>query len=688
MMQRFLVEDKPGATVRSGSRYSTWWNGGLRTTAYFHNMIGLLTEAIGNPTPMQIPFNAAQQLPKADYLDPIPPQTWHFRQSIEYEVSANKAVLDYASRHREQLLYDAWLMGTNAIARGNRDSWTVTPKMLPPPPAPRTNAPGVNAEARGGGRGRGGGGGGGAAFARGGRGGGGTNEFNRLFRDPAKRDARGYIIPADQPDFLTARKFVNTLIETGIQVHRATASFMVAGKTYPAGSYVVKCAQAFRSHVLDMFEPQDHPDDFAVPGGPPTPPYDIAGWTLAYQMAVIFDRVLEGFDGPFAELKGIEPAAPARVVDVSGAVGFFLDAQANDAFRAVNRLLAAGEPVLRLQESDGKHPAGTFFITNSASTRPVLAKNAVELGTAFAGSTAAPANAAALKRMRIGLWDRYGGSINSGWTRWLLEKFEFPFQLVYVPELDRGKLHDKFDVLIFVDGAIPPRAGAAPLVVAGSDSGGDQPPGERGAGPPTTDTAQGTNRVDEFREMRGNITVSNTIPKLRAFLEDGGTILTIGSSTSLGYHLGLALTNQLAEVDDEGRERALGREKFYVPGSVLRMRLDAANPLTWGMAGEADVMSTTSSATFRLPQDAATNGLQRVGWFEGKKPLRSGWAWGQERLEDGVAIAEAKVGKGTLVLFGHEILFRAQSHGTFKLLFNGIMQAGMPVANEVKIIGE
>jgi hypothetical protein len=106
------------------------------------------------------------------------------------------------------------------------------------------------------------------------------------------------------------------------------------------------------------------------------------------------------------------------------------------------------------------------------------------------------------------------------------------------------------------------------------------------------------------------------------------------------------------------------------------------------MAGEADVMSTTSSATFRLPQDAATNGLQRVGWFEGKKPLRSGWAWGQERLEDGVAIAEAKVGKGTLVLFGHEILFRAQSHGTFKLLFNGIMQAGMPVANEVKIIGE
>ena len=91
------------------------------------------------------------------------------------------------------------------------------------------------------------------------------------------RDPRGYIMPSDQPDFLTATKFVNTLIKAGVDVHRATAPFTVAGKQYPAGSYVVKTAQAFRPHVIDMFEPQDHPNDFPYPGGPPTPPYDIAG---------------------------------------------------------------------------------------------------------------------------------------------------------------------------------------------------------------------------------------------------------------------------------------------------------------------------------------------------------------------------------------------------------------------------
>ena len=92
--------DDPGATMRSGSGYSTWWNGGLRTTVYFHNMIGLLTEAIGNPTPIEIPLVPDKLLPKGDLPMPIQPQKWHFAQSIAYELTANRAVLDVASRYR------------------------------------------------------------------------------------------------------------------------------------------------------------------------------------------------------------------------------------------------------------------------------------------------------------------------------------------------------------------------------------------------------------------------------------------------------------------------------------------------------------------------------------------------------------------------------------------------------------
>jgi len=130
MHSRFIAENKPGATMRSGSSYSTWWNGGLRTVCYFHNMIGLLTESIGNPTPIEIPFLPQRQLAKGDLPFPIAPQKWHFRQSIDYSITANRAVLDLASKHREDFLFNIYRMGKNSIERGSEDYWTITPKRI------------------------------------------------------------------------------------------------------------------------------------------------------------------------------------------------------------------------------------------------------------------------------------------------------------------------------------------------------------------------------------------------------------------------------------------------------------------------------------------------------------------------------------------------------------------------------
>jgi len=130
MHSRMVAEGKPGTVQRSGASYSTWYNGGLRTTTYFHNMIGLLTETIGNPTPMEVPLVSERQLPNGDEPFPVPPQTWHFKTSIEYSMTANRAVLDLASKYREDFLYNIYKMGRNSIERGSRDSWTVTPKRI------------------------------------------------------------------------------------------------------------------------------------------------------------------------------------------------------------------------------------------------------------------------------------------------------------------------------------------------------------------------------------------------------------------------------------------------------------------------------------------------------------------------------------------------------------------------------
>src|SRR5437868_13866445 len=214
MHQRFLQEGKPGFTMRSGSSYSTWWNGGLRTTAYFQNIIGLLTEIIGNPTPSQIPPTQSQILPRADLPAPIEPQTWHFRQSIDYSVTASCAVLDLASRYKDQFLYNIYKMGSNQIERGSHDHWTISNEdMARMQTAMAGPAPAENA-GQGGRGGRGGGRGAGAPAAtqaaapaadtgfggRGGRGGLAIATYNAVFKDPARRDPRAYVIPANQID--------------------------------------------------------------------------------------------------------------------------------------------------------------------------------------------------------------------------------------------------------------------------------------------------------------------------------------------------------------------------------------------------------------------------------------------------------------------------------------------------------
>jgi hypothetical protein len=641
MHSRFVAEGKPGATMRSGSGYSTWWNGGLRTTVYFHNMIGLLTEAIGNPTPMEIPVVPAKLLPKGDLPMPIQPQKWHFAQSIAYELTANRAVLDVASRYRETLLYNIYQMGRNSIRRGSTDTWTVTPKKVA---ALEAAIPTDSTRAQGGDAG--GGGGGGRAQTSSPQD---LATYTSIMRNPSDRDPRGYIIPADQPDFLTATKFVNALIKTGIVIDRATAPFSVAGKNYPTNSYVVKTAQAFRPHVLDMFEPQDHPNDIPYPGGPPTPPYDNAGWTLAYQMGVQFDRVLDPFGGPFTPIVGFAKPPAARVGPA--AAGYALSHSVNDAFTAVNRLLAHGEEVYTLRAPlsiNGRiYDAGTFFIPAKTTTLPILTRLVAEKGLVFDAfnTELSPTSLRPIRAPRIALWDQYGGAITSGWARFILEQFEFPYQVVYPPVLDAGNLISKFDVLILPDGANfgRPNARGGPRI----------------------------NPEDipaEYRDRLGSMTVAKTVPRILEFLNAGGTVLAIGSATDLAIQLQLPIASAL--VDSSGR--ALPRTRFYVPGSILSVRVDTTAALAQGLRPVTDFYYDNAPG-FRLLPGAEARGVKRIAWIDGPTPLRSGWAWGQKYLSGVTEVLQVPVGKGMLVLYGPDPYFRSQPHGTFKLLFNGLI---------------
>jgi hypothetical protein len=638
MHTRFVAEGKPGATMRSGAGYSIWWNGGLRTTVYFHNMIGILTETIGHPTPMEIPFLPQRQLPKNDLPYPVAPQKWLFRQSVEYSITADKAILDLASKHRKDFLLNIYRMGKNSIQRGSHDSWTIHPERIQ---AVEEKIKQDKAETTGSGRSRGY-----------------PLEYYELLHDPVHRDPRGYILPSDQPDFLTAQKFVNTLIKNGITVLKASRDFEIKGKSYPAGSYVIKTSQAFRPHILSMFEPQDYPDDIPCPGGPPVPTYDMAGWTLAYQMGVRFDRILDGFDGPFEKMEGFAETRPGQITNSEEAVGYLLDHRINDTFVAINRLLQSKEKVYwtkqPIQTNEKKFPPGTIYIPKKPSTEEKLKGMSEELGLTFEGVVSSPkGDVFELRPLRIGLWDRYGGSMDSGWVRWLFEQFEFPFDVVYPKALDAGDLANRYDVLVFVDGAIP-RYNA-----------------QNNQSSRWFSQPQPEDVPSEFHHQMGNVTTEKTVPQLLRFLENGGTLLAIGSSTHIADHAGLPIKNALVQKLQDGTEKPLSMAQIFIPGSLLRVRVDTNHPLAYGMPENVDVVFDRSPV-FDLDPEAGLRGIHPVAWFDSKAPLRSGWAWGQHYLEGGTAILEAKVGKGKLLLYGPQVTFRAQPHGTFKFFFNGL----------------
>ena len=284
---------KPGVTSGSGAPYSTWWNGGLRTTADL-------------PQPDWHPDRGHRQPdPDVDALR----RPFRLRRAIDYSVTANRAVLDAASRQRETWLLNIYQMGKNSIERGSRDWWTASP-----------HRPGGTAA-----------------------------------RSAAARPA--WIHPARRPARLSYRNEIRQRAHprTGITVHRATDVFKVAGRAYPAGSYVVKTAQAFRPHVLDMFEPQDHPDDVSD---------ERAQQRLAVRQRRLdarvpdggrFDRVLEGFDGPFErDRRSRQSAARARLPARAAQSGISSVISQNDAVIAVNRLLKSGDSVFWLQDRSSR----------------------------------------------------------------------------------------------------------------------------------------------------------------------------------------------------------------------------------------------------------------------------------------------------------------------------------------------
>ena len=232
------------------------------------------------------------------------------------------------------------------------------------------------------------------------------------------------------------------------------------------------------------------------------------------------------------------------------------------------------------------------------------------MGVTF-GCRDVPAASRRLRAPRIGLWDQYGGSIESGWTRWILEQFEFQFARVYAPQLDAGELNAKYDVLIFPNGAIPAR-------------------GWRTRRPRRRRRPE-SRRAAEYREQVGRVTADRTIPQIRRlFRKAAQSSPSATAAANLADAVQLPIENHL--VENGNRCRA---SKFFVPGSVLTAQVDERSSRRRECASTTDFFFD-NSPVFRLGDDAAAAGVGAIATFDTRRRSAAAGRGVRQYLKGGV----------------------------------------------------
>lgn len=582
------LNQKGYSGVINDAMYTSWWQGGFMMEAWWHNMVGLLTEVasarVATPVEQQraragesprVPEASGDRQQERDPRRPLPPPRditprntyprpwlggrWTLRDIVDYELTATWGLLESVSNNRELLVRSVYELNRKQINVG------------------------------------------------------------------AKEPPYAYLIPPAQHDPPVAARLLQILDESGVEVHKARAPFEAGGKTYPTGTHVILMSQSYRAFAKDLLEKQVYPSQRSSPEAPFERPYDVTGWTLPYQMGVEVVEVAKGFSASLEKLEAIS-IPPGRFQAAANPAGYLISHAANNSIIATNRLLKAGQDVWWTAD-------GSIFTRGGAGLK-VWSR---ALGIDVKAVSARPSGPMRkLAPARIALYRPWLPNMDEGWTRWLLEQYEFPYTPVRDADIKAGNLHERFDAILFADQS------KASLL--------------KGV---TTEWTR-----PEYRGALG----AEGVAALKQFVRAGGTLVTLGTASLLPIEeFPLPLKNALKD---------LRPAQFSCPGSILRIFVDNTSPVAYGMPEESAAVFYNNVA-FDLTAPLGDTAVRAIAKYPAAGVLKSGWIAGEEYLHDRIAAAECLYGTGRVILLGFGAQNRAQPHATFKLLFNALQYAGV-----------
>jgi hypothetical protein len=607
-----------GAT-HMGTAFDAWYPGYVDYAPNFKNIAAFWTETAlfqyATPhdyTITDFPPNMRDLRPQSLYSSPWPPGRWRLRDAVDYMETASLSVLEFASKYKDSLLYDRYQAGRDQIALGK------------------------------------------------------------------KKAPYAYVVPRNQRDPVAVVELLRRLAFGGVQVWQLTEPVTFSteaeppsrGATYAAGTWVIPTDQEFAAMAREVLDRQSYPDLRQYPGGPPERPYDAAGWSLPLAMGVTvtpiatpltadvrakmkmvaaipeprvrptsYEASLKVDAAPFDSVPGIgfdsEPAAAAIVPPpghITGSGGILLVNPAeNNAFKAINLAWKQGATV---QASAGSSGSPTLYALRglSPSAQDELVRN---LSLQAERTESAPGRA--VRQPRIGLYQPWTGSMDEGWTRWVLEQYGFSFVPIH-PEDFQSPLAQKIDVLIMADDARVPVAGAA------SGRGG------RGGVAPTV-------RPEYAYQL-----TAGDLQGFEQFIRGGGTVVCLSNASTFAIQqFKLPVKNVVA---------GLLPEEFFLRGSIVEVVTDTTHPVMAGMPDKA-ALFVDGSPVFEV-QDGF-KGTVLAHYQESGSPLLSGYLIGEEYLSGKSAALDVELGSGHVVLLGFRPEWRGQPFGTFRVLFNAAL---------------
>ncbi|MGB4748334.1 MAG: M14 metallopeptidase family protein [Bacillota bacterium] len=595
----YALEEAGKTGILNDAQFPGWGHFGFHWIATHHNIAGMLTESASAKlaTPMYIhphqlkgacPKTMPEYEPQTNFPNPWPGGWWRLRDIVEQQKIAAWSLLEICAEFREKILWNAYLKGVRQTERGANG----TPK--------------------------------------------------------------NYVISTEQHDPLTALKLVEVLLGQGIEVKRSKEGFVADGKIYGEGSFVVSLAQPKMGVIRNLLGRTFYPDSYWTrnPDGSPIM-YDTATDTIGEFMGVAVDPIESEITANLEIVTDVDRRAyvceEATRCIYYNVEGYALDPRLNDTFAVVSRLLQEGIPVWRLDEPvrEGEYPncpnmpSGAFYVEHTEKVADRLKTLSNERGVSMYPVKVGIGDLARheIQPLRVGIYQRYwGGNADEGWTRLVLENFDFPYVTLMDADFKEGNLRDKVDVIIFPA---------------------DRP--EMILGPHLIDDRKTPYPISSMPpEYRSGIGKEGA-KTVKEFVEKGGRLVAFDSSCKFAIDTCQLRVKNILE--------GLTFEDYYCHGSTLRVKVDTTNKIGYGMPQEALALVWGGQA-FEIRDTFGSDRYSVIAEYPGKDLLESGWLIGEEIIKKKPCVISAKCGDGEVVLFGFRPLFRAQTHGTFKLLFN------------------